>query len=176
MAYRLSRNSHRTDSRGAAARVSMALAVLLGTVGVAGPGCGRSSLDDDVGTFTSVENDASPGDTSTPDVRVIDSSPADVSRSDVTQVICNGSNCTTGCCDSSGICQPAFDQKSCGLFGGKCVDCTTEGAGLTCTFVGSGYNCTSPPPPACDSSNCAGCCDSNGVCMGGFIDTGCGQG
>jgi hypothetical protein len=179
VAYRLSRNTHRTRSAPAAARVSVALAALVGTVGLAAAGCGRSSLDDDIDTFPVGEIDASPGDTSTSDVRVIDSSPADVSRSDVTQVMCNAnhSNCTTGCCDSSGVCQPAFVDTTCGPFGGRCVDCTTEGAGLSCAFNGNGYACEAPPPPACDSSNCSGgCCDSNGVCMGGFIDTGCGQG
>ena len=149
--------------------------------------CGRSSLDDDLGAFSDDEGDASAVDGSTDassdvrvidarvvDVRVVDGSPPPTDAfADVGS--CGPSTCPTGCCHD-GTCNPGFTTIACGSFGDFCDDCTNI-PGTTCTPAGSnGYACLPPPPPpTCSPSNCSGCCDSNGQCQGGFVDTVCGQ-
>jgi hypothetical protein len=76
-----------------------------------------------------------------------------------------GAGCTSGCCDSTGACQPGTAPNACGNVGATCSAC---GAGECCV----GGVCTSTG--CCNASNCSGCCDANGVCQSGSSDSACG--
>jgi hypothetical protein len=85
---------------------------------------------------------------------------------------CSSSNCR-GCCSSGNQCLMGTAAGACGSGGSSCQNCAVLGA--QCGVVGSSNGCVKPPP-ACDSSNCQGCCDSSGQCQPGFLDGDCGQG
>jgi hypothetical protein len=83
------------------------------------------------------------------------------------------SDCTTGCCDTLGICHTgASTNTSCGTNGGTCLDCTVNGG--TCI----GGFCTLPDgaveDPNC-ANDCNGCCDLGNVCQPGTSRTQCGS-
>lgn len=82
--------------------------------------------------------------------------------------LCDAESCPDGCCDQSGVCQPA-GLTACGLAGAACVDCSTgsgttvDGCGPegTCTCLAADHpcqagwecgqtGCTEPPGPVCD--------------------------
>jgi len=80
---------------------------------------------------------------------------------------CGPSNCT-GCCDSTGTCQPGSAPGACGTAGATCTNCPT---GDTCA---SGV--CKPPTSACSPACLAyQCCDSSGVCQNS-VNTTCGGG
>ena len=82
--------------------------------------------------------------------------------------VCDSLSCQ-GCCDPSGNCVLSSDSQ-CGANGQLCVDCTT--------FAGTcgGSVCVAPDGGTMCAQSCSfGCCDSNGVCHAGFIDTQCGE-
>ncbi len=77
-------------------------------------------------------------------------------------------NCK-GCCDTNGSCSLSGSDTECGRGGLPCVDCTKVGNvcmdGL-CFGADGGQPCSE----ICDN----GCCDPNGNCRPGFLDTQCG--
>ena len=77
-------------------------------------------------------------------------------------------NCM-GCCDTNGSCSLSGSDTQCGRGGLQCVDCTKVGDvcmdGL-CFGADGGQPCSE----TCDN----GCCDPNGNCRPGFLDTQCG--
>jgi hypothetical protein len=54
--------------------------------------------------------------------------------------------CTTGCCDSDGLCQGGTSDALCGAGGASCTDCTVSSPGQTC----QSHACrqAAPPPDA----------------------------
>ncbi len=50
---------------------------------------------------------------------------------DSSPVGCDALSCSTGCCDSTGMCQGGTDPGVCGTAGAACTDCTTSGG--TCS-------------------------------------------
>jgi hypothetical protein len=87
---------------------------------------------------------------------------------------CNPGTCPNGCCDFAGNCQPGFAPFACGTFGQTCQNCLQFGEqclNQQCFFI--------PPDSGIDaaicSQTCAGCCDSAGNCLGGFLDKQCGS-
>jgi hypothetical protein len=144
---------------------SFASIVLLAALAVVA-GCGRSDLNDyllsldggpEAGDGGPGAGDGGPeaGDDAPPDVA--DGSP------------CDATTCPTGCCDSSGQCQPGTDQTACGANGQACQNCA--GMGETCVAAGGGGRCEMLP--SCGPSNCKGCCQGN-VCLVGTSDSACG--
>ncbi len=81
---------------------------------------------------------------------------------------CGPPNCA-GCCRAD-TCLPGTDVSSCGFGGQACQLCS---GAESCTATKSGGTCLATPP--CQAS-CLGCCDQNGQCEAGFLDTACGQG
>jgi hypothetical protein len=82
---------------------------------------------------------------------------------------CNAQTCPLGCCDAAGNCQQGFGDTQCGNSGSLCLDCQTLGDRCL------GQRCTSPEGGSPCSQSCAGCCDANGNCQAGFVDTQCGE-
>jgi hypothetical protein len=80
----------------------------------------------------------------------------------VAATLCGPQNCG-GCCEGN-TCVFGDGSNACGFGGAQCQDCTALGE--TCT----NSQCMS----ACNSINCAGCCDAQQVCQPGFLDTQCG--
>lgn len=72
-----------------------------------------------------------------------------------------------GCVHQSG-CVNGDQPEACGSAGGLCVVCEV---GEFCTEAG-----TCVGAPSCGPDNCQGCCDANGVCVDGDIDSECGRG
>jgi hypothetical protein len=81
---------------------------------------------------------------------------------------CSPATCA-GCCTTDGLCETGDTTWACGYSGGTCSAC---GANQQCT-AGA---CVTPPPPPCGPSNCAGCCNAQGVCVGGNSASACGAG
>lgn len=81
--------------------------------------------------------------------------------------------CENGCCDKDGNCHAQPNKNYCGPPGEKCNPCTT--AGYVCNGDGECLeeSTTTPPPPTC--TNCAGCCDSNSICITNLNDEACGS-
>jgi hypothetical protein len=85
---------------------------------------------------------------------------------------CSPGNCA-GCCTGTS-CLGGAQINACGSGGQGCQNCAVSNG--TCQLEGTGFGCSvPPPPPPCSSANCAGCCDGNGNCQAGFLDTACGQ-
>lgn len=80
---------------------------------------------------------------------------------------CGPQNCN-GCCLGN-VCQQGLQDNACGLGGFQCQNCS----GMN-QFCDQGK--CSNVPPKCGPNNCKGCCDGNGTCQGGAIDTQCGVG
>jgi hypothetical protein len=76
---------------------------------------------------------------------------------------CNVGTCPTGCCDNMDQCKMGNTIMACGAGGNACQTCS--GTGATCN---SG-TCKVP----CGPDNCAGCCDSTGMCVAS-VNTACG--
>ncbi len=82
---------------------------------------------------------------------------------------CNAKNCPTGCC-SFGTCEPGNQNFACGTGGAKCQSC----------FSYYGYSpevCQDATcvATACDFYSCPnGCCDAEGKCQKGNVDSACG--
>ncbi|MBL8938137.1 MAG: hypothetical protein JNM69_26470, partial [Archangium sp.] len=53
---------------------------------------------------------------------------------------CSPTNCASGCCDSTGICQTGNSSNACGARGGTCSTCSLglSCVGGTCTSLGTG--------------------------------------
>ena len=107
---------------------------------------------------------------------------------------CNEYTCS-GCCDTSGVCQPGTTASACGEYGSACKACASTAACFSgqCTgFVCDAQTC---PDGCCDTSGTcqsvvnmggaacpcaaiceAGCCDSTGACRAGTTDIACGSG
>ena len=78
---------------------------------------------------------------------------------------CSSQNCN-GCCDKNGKCQTGTSNTVCGADGASCADCTPS------KDVCTNQACV----PTCGPSNCAaGCCDAQGACEAGFLDSACGS-
>ncbi len=81
--------------------------------------------------------------------------------------------CTTGCCDSLGGCQPGASNTACGLPGNICQDCTQPPGGVC-----AGQSCSTGIVDAsavCNAETCPnGCCDGSGVCQQGLTGLVCG--
>lgn len=82
---------------------------------------------------------------------------------------CGPWNCG-GCCDLWGNCNWGGDTWACGMGGGFCQDCGSQG--LSCDP--NSYTCTSTQD--CGPWNCPGCCDWYGYCNWGGDDWACGWG
>lgn len=80
--------------------------------------------------------------------------------------LCGPQNCK-GCCNGD-ICMDGTSNGACGVAGKVCATCATN---ATC----SNGACTTTPPPVCTPQTCPGCCDAQGKCEGGFLDTACGS-
>lgn len=105
---------------------------------------------------------------------------------------CNATTCT-GCCDTTGECRSGFDNSACGTRASACATCglgqtclsgacSTTGAGAG-TGTGGGFSGTGGGSAAggsaggvvsCNSTNCPGCCATNGQCFTGRSDSVCG--
>lgn len=81
---------------------------------------------------------------------------------------CNAGNCKNGCCFGD-QCVPGTSDTACGIGGNACANCTAQG-----NLVCQGQGCVANP--TCNGTNCPGCCDSQDVCHGGFLNTRCGSG
>jgi hypothetical protein len=73
---------------------------------------------------------------------------------------CGPETCV-GCC-AGGVCVAGTASASCGSHGLACQPCT--GANVICVAQAGGGACVGSGLP-CGPSNCAGCCDANGVCQ-----------
>lgn len=80
---------------------------------------------------------------------------------------CGPTNCT-GCCLGN-LCQNGTQDTACGVGGFQCQNCS----GMS-QFCDQG-KCQNVPPK-CGPNNCKGCCDGNGQCQAGAVDTQCGTG
>ncbi|MBK7586460.1 MAG: hypothetical protein IPI67_40515 [Myxococcales bacterium] len=81
---------------------------------------------------------------------------------------CGPANCG-GCCDAKGVCRNGGESDACGVSGGKCDDCLTQGQGCV------GGACQGAPP-TCGPGTCGGCCDTAGKCVAGTNNLSCGAG
>jgi hypothetical protein len=72
---------------------------------------------------------------------------------------CDAETCP-GCCVGTS-CFAGTDPDVCGVGGAACQSCPSGG-------------CNAGHCSACGPANCAGCCDANGTCDPGFLDTQCG--
>ena len=115
---------------------------------------------------------------------------------------CNADSCPGGCCSVAGQCITAGEDTACGTGGALCKDCQAQG-GLICTEAGSCEVCQPQCTPGacgetngcgslcgcpagqncvgnvcvCNAASCPdGCCNGNGVCQPGNLDTACGTG
>ncbi len=77
---------------------------------------------------------------------------------------CGPTNCK-GCC-VGGVCLAGTDPTQCGVGGGACTNCQSQGA--TC----NGGQCSTA---SCAPGNCNGCCEGN-TCVGGTTSNACGFG
>jgi hypothetical protein len=84
---------------------------------------------------------------------------------------CTPANCK-GCCSGT-TCLGGGDSTACGAGGQVCQNC--QAIGQQCSLARGSFSCVPPPPPPCNATNCAGCCDATGECLPGFIDSECGQ-
>src|SRR6202044_3900055 len=104
---------------------------------------------------------------------------------------CTGSGmgaCNTGCC-SGGMCVPGNEPGACGVMGGTCAECISNGnvcldggtcgcvtqdncdAGNACTTGKCSPNCTGSGASPCNGT----CCDPmGGMCQPGNTATACG--
>ncbi|MGA7120879.1 MAG: hypothetical protein WBY94_12320 [Polyangiaceae bacterium] len=94
------------------------------------------------------------------------------------ECVCTANSCPSGCCaaqpgrlaqlapDAGPFCVAGTSDTSCGLAGADCADCTGQGQGASCV----GQKCVSLPWCTCTS----GCCDPQGHCHPGSLDTQCG--
>jgi hypothetical protein len=73
--------------------------------------------------------------------------------------LCGPSTCT-GCCAGT-TCVAGTSAMACGSHGQACVAC--EGTLEACVAQGAGGVCAGSGPK-CGPADCAGCCDSSGVC------------
>jgi hypothetical protein len=82
--------------------------------------------------------------------------------------LCNPGNCSGGCCIGN-VCAVGNQDTTCGKGGAQCQNC--QSLNEVCTA----QTCVIVPPPVCNSTNCAGCCDGAGNCQPGFLNNLCGQ-
>ncbi len=83
---------------------------------------------------------------------------------------CSSQTCPDGCCDQFDVCQSGTTNGACGFGGNLCESCSQFG-----DVCGPSQECQVPPPQCTPTSCPNGCCDANGICEAGFIDTACGQ-
>lgn len=97
-------------------------------------------------------------------------------------VQCSKDTCATGCCDDQGTCQTAGEDTACGTGGVSCEACAM---GKTCSMGvcrlggndggggsggvggtgGSGGDAGTDAGLGCNAGNCAGCCNTDDVCV-----------
>jgi hypothetical protein len=80
--------------------------------------------------------------------------------------------CTTGCCDSAGVCRSGLDSNACGAWGATCAAC----AGSQCLAIGSGHggNCFAPDGGTCSTFTCIDGCCQGGTCILATSEKACG--
>ncbi|HXN33009.1 MAG TPA: hypothetical protein VN894_14160, partial [Polyangiaceae bacterium] len=80
-------------------------------------------------------------------------------------------NCTTGCCDATGACQPGASDTECGTPYISCENCTLSGTQCSNQQCGASLDAG-----VCNAQSCpSGCCDSFGQCQQGITSTACGN-
>jgi hypothetical protein len=134
-----------------------------------GPG---APTGDDQGTSGGGDGAASGDDVSaTGDDAAGDDAAGDDAAGDDSAVSACAATCTSGCCDSAGMCQAGTDDGVCGAGGATCADCTTAGgtcqAGSCSAAPTPTYVCTTTlpaPSPVCDSKHKYCLCTSNAQC------------
>jgi hypothetical protein len=138
---------------------ALILALVCGSIAVAGVACGRSDLDDYLTT------DGGP----LPDGFVGDGPLADGHHDGA--VSCDIATCPTGCCDTSGTCQTGILTTQCGVAAEACVNCTADGF-QTCDPT---HHACANTVTVCNASTCSGCCIGN-TCFAGTEGNECGGG
>jgi hypothetical protein len=84
---------------------------------------------------------------------------------------CNGSTCSSGCCDSNGVCQPGAVTNACGTSGHACRDC----AATSFQSCDAATHACTTSVIQCNAATCSGCC-TGGVCFNGNDPNVCGSG
>lgn len=101
----------------------------------------------------------------------------------VTQQRCSVSTCSTGCCDSSGLCAAGNSQTACGSRGGTCTacgfgfqcisgSCIVTGTGSGGGTSGTGGGSTAGGLATAGGSTAGGSVTAGGTTAGGFITAG----
>jgi hypothetical protein len=80
--------------------------------------------------------------------------PQDAKAEAGTGPTCNANACSSGCCDTNGVCEPGDTGTACGAGGNACTGCMQ---GQECSAAGT-CECT---PTSCPS----GCCAGDGLCV-----------
>jgi len=83
---------------------------------------------------------------------------------------CGTCNCR-GCCDGND-CALGLAQSQCGSDGENCIACAADQQCMPASTSGGSCGAANP---ACNATNCAGCCDGN-LCAVGDQDVACGTG
>lgn len=96
----------------------------------------------------------------------------------MTQQRCSVSTCSTGCCDSSGLCVAGNSQTACGARGGTCTSCTfgfqciSGSCIVTGTGSGGGTSGTGGGSVTAGGSTAGGSVTAGGSTAGGFVTAG----